>query len=37
MERMKDEPAFLALAAKASDYLGTRDEVSYDSKTWKNA
>ena len=29
MERMKDEPAFLALAAKASDYLGTRDEVSW--------
>lgn len=27
MDRMKDEPVFLALASKASDYLGQRDEV----------
>lgn len=27
MERMKDEPLFLALASKASEYLAARDEV----------
>lgn len=32
MERMKDEPVFLALAAKASDYLATREEYKAQAK-----
>lgn len=32
MDRMKDEPVFLALASKASDYLGGRGEVKAQAK-----
>lgn len=32
MDRMKDEPVFLALASKASDYLGSQGEVKAQAK-----
>lgn len=32
MDRMKDEPVFLALASKSSDYLGGRGEVKAQAK-----
>ena len=32
MDRMKDEPVFLALASKASDYLGGRGEMKAQAK-----
>lgn len=32
LDRMKDEPVFLALASKASDYLGGRGEVKAQAK-----